>query len=146
MIRPAGTVTIDSNIENGTVEASKDVCNFFVGDRQVTLTVTPAAQYQLENISVTRVHDGSTPQGISSLKRAGEAIPLTKIDDSTYSFEMPDGDVAVSASFTPNIPTAIDRIDADRDSNSVRYNLMGQPVGRDYRGIVIENGQKRVID
>lgn len=146
MIRPAGTVTIDSNIENGTVEASKDVCNFFVGDRQVTLTVTPAEQYQLDNISVTRVHDGSTPQGISSLKRAGEAIPLTKIDDSTYSFEMPDGDVAVSASFTPNIPTAIDRIDADRDSNSVRYNLMGQPVGRDYRGIVIENGQKRVID
>lgn len=146
MIRPAGLVNIQSDIENGTVEASKDVCNFFVGDRLVTLTVTPAEQYQLDNISVTRVHDGSTPQGISSLKRAGEAIPLTKIDDSTYSFEMPDGDVAVSASFTPNIPTAIDRIDADRDSNSVRYNLMGQPVGRDYRGIVIENGQKRVID
>ena len=26
-----------------------------------------------------------------------------------------------------------------------RYNLMGQPVGDDYHGIVIENGKKRIV-
>ncbi len=41
--------------------------------------------------------------------------------------------------------TAIHDIDANVDtnySNAVRYNLSGQRVGRDYRGIVIENGKK----
>ena len=44
--------------------------------------------------------------------------------------------------------TAIHDIDANVDtnySNAVRYNLSGQRVGRDYRGIVIENGKKILV-
>lgn len=142
MIRPAGLVNIQSDIENGTIEADKELCNYYVGDRTVTLTVTPADNYQVDKITITLV--GTEPQGVSPLKRGGE-VPVTKVDDTTYTFEMPDGDVQVNATFKRKYPTAIDRIDAERDANSTRYNINGQRVGDDYRGIIIENGQKRIV-
>ncbi|MDY6413527.1 MAG: InlB B-repeat-containing protein [Bacteroidales bacterium] len=144
MIRPAGIISIGSNIENGTIVADKDVCNFYAGDRQVTLTVTPIENYRLESISVTLAQGGSAAQGEPPMKSAGVEIPVTKVDESTYTFEMPDGDVMVNATFVQEVLTSIDRIDADRD-NSVRYNINGQRVSGDYRGIVIENGKKRVV-
>ena len=53
--------------------------------------------------------------------------------------------MTVNATFVQEVITSIDRIDADRDSNSVRYNINGQRVSGDYRGIIIENGKKRVV-
>jgi len=42
--------------------------------------------------------------------------------------------------------TAITDINADTNSgNTQRYNIMGQPVDSNYRGIVIENGKKRIV-
>lgn len=44
--------------------------------------------------------------------------------------------------------TAIEDIDADNQTNNAdnrRFNILGQPVGKDYRGIVIENGQKMIV-
>ena len=125
-IRPAGLITIATDIENGTVAADKDVCNFFTGNRTVTLTVTPHEKYKLENLSVTLAQDGGTAQGMPSIRRASREISVVKVDDTTYTFEMPDGDVTVSASFTSSEVTAIDRIDADRVSNAARYNINGQ--------------------
>lgn len=42
-------------------------------------------------------------------------------------------------------PTGLNEIDAAKMGNGTRYNLMGQPVGNDYKGIVIENGQKFIV-
>ncbi len=40
-------------------------------------------------------------------------------------------------------PTAIDAVSADdTDSPSPRYNLLGAPVGTDYRGIIVQKGHK----
>ena len=39
-------------------------------------------------------------------------------------------------------PTGISTITTDEESNAPAYNLMGVPVGNDYRGIVIINGKK----
>ena len=41
--------------------------------------------------------------------------------------------------------SGVEDINAAQPRSSQRYNLMGQPVGNDYRGIVIEDGKKRVI-
>ncbi len=41
--------------------------------------------------------------------------------------------------------SGIDEIPVDGGALQVRYNLQGQPVGDDYRGIVIENGKKILI-
>ena len=41
--------------------------------------------------------------------------------------------------------TAIEGIAADSNKNAALYNLSGQRVGRDYRGIVIEGGKKTLV-
>lgn len=43
-----------------------------------------------------------------------------------------------------NAQTGIEEINASAKSGQ-RYNLMGQPVGNDYKGIVIENGKKILV-
>lgn len=46
----------------------------------------------------------------------------------------------------PTTPTHIVDISATTKSkSSQRYNLMGQPVSRNYKGIVIEDGKKIVV-
>ena len=43
-------------------------------------------------------------------------------------------------------PTGIESIETDAgNGNAPRYNLMGQPVDKNYRGVVIQNGKKTLI-
>ena len=48
-------------------------------------------------------------------------------------------------SYDEDLPTGIVDLDAAQPKTVQRYNLMGQPVGNDYKGIVIEDGQKIVV-
>ena len=41
--------------------------------------------------------------------------------------------------------SGVEDINAAQPRSGQRYNLMGQPVGKDYKGVVVEDGQKRVI-
>ncbi len=41
-------------------------------------------------------------------------------------------------------PSAIEAIGTNTPGTTTRYNLLGQPVGSDYKGIVIENGVKKI--
>ena len=45
----------------------------------------------------------------------------------------------------PNVTTGIEDLTVPASRNGQRYNLMGQPVGKDYKGIVIENGKKVIV-
>lgn len=45
---------------------------------------------------------------------------------------------------TYNPPTSIDRIENNAKGDGQTYNLQGQKVGKNYRGIVIRNGKKTV--
>ena len=114
-------------------------------DETVTLTVIPDNGYELETLSVS-IPGVIGPSGAPSVLRlrGSNDIELTSGENGTYTFDMPAAPVAVSATFKKKVPTAIDKINAD-DRSGQRYNLMGQPVGKDYRGIVIEDGKKRVI-
>lgn len=42
------------------------------------------------------------------------------------------------------VPSAIETITTNVPGTTTRYNLQGQPVGSDYKGIVIENGVKKI--
>lgn len=44
-----------------------------------------------------------------------------------------------------NINSGIEEINAAKPKSGKRYNLIGQPVGKDYKGIVIEDGQKIIV-
>ena len=72
-------VTIASDIANGTVTASKTTG--IAAGESVTLTVAPAASYQLETLTV----DG--------------ANVTSSVADNKYTFSMPAHDVAVGATF-----------------------------------------------
>ncbi len=82
------TVSIDEPTDGvGKVTADKTVFtpSEVAGGVTVTLTVEPGEGYQLESIRCKA--DG------------GSDVDLAKVDDTTYTFAMPTGNVAVSASF-----------------------------------------------
>ncbi len=58
---------------------------------------------------------------------------------------MPASAVAVSAAFTQSVITGVDDLNAAKQTGGRRYNMMGQPVGDDYKGIVVEDGEKKVV-
>lgn len=82
---PAGTsypVNVAKS-ENGTVKADKDSA---AKGSKVTLTVTPDEGYEADKVTVT--------------DQDGKEIPVTRNDDGTYSFQMPEGPVNVTATFS----------------------------------------------
>ena len=82
------THSVSIKAEHGTVTANKQVFAYDDKDRTVTLTVTPDKNYRLGNISCQKL--GSDDD---------DEIELTKVDDTHYTFEMPDSDVRVTAEF-----------------------------------------------
>ena len=98
----AYTITIDNTIQNGTVTADKQQ---EIPGRTVTLTVTPAENYEIGTITVL---NGDTP------------VETTKVNTTTYTFTMPEGNVIVTATFTP-MPQAF---------------IMGQVNGNNWAGNV----------
>ena len=87
-----------SETENGSVTAKPQKAAL---GENITLTLTPDKGYKLEKVTVT--------------DKDGNEIPLTKNADGTYSFEMPNGPVTVTASFSP-LQNAADRfVDVSKD-------------------------------
>ena len=52
--------------------------------------------------------------------------------------------IVVGGSITPTDPTGIESVVNDKKASSVTYNLAGQRVSKDYKGIVIKNGAKYI--
>jgi hypothetical protein len=51
-------------------------------------------------------------------------------------------DVGMRLALSDMDDTAIEDVTIDKPKRGIRYNLMGQPVGKDYHGVVIEDGVK----
>ncbi|MBR5640302.1 MAG: hypothetical protein IKW83_11340, partial [Muribaculaceae bacterium] len=76
--------------------------------------------------------------------------PLDLTYDNGQAFMVPEGEYT----FTVNLEqmtltiegtiTGIETINAANNVKSGRYNLLGQPVNENYKGIVIENGVKKI--
>ena len=81
-------VYISGNIENGTITSDKETAN---KDDKVTLTVNPDSGYSLYKI-YCRTNDYTEIKGDIE-------IELTKVDDTHYTFTMPDESVFVHADF-----------------------------------------------
>lgn len=132
-------ITLPESFENGSVTCDKTEA---AEGETVTLTVTPDDGYELETLTVTTV-DATT--GAPMLRLLGNSVELSPGENGTYTFAMPAAPVTVSATFKETTVTGLIDLDAARLKSGQRYNLMGQPVSRDYKGIVIEDGRKRVI-
>lgn len=83
--KPAYTVTVASGITNGGVTVSPKTCE---EGEIVTISITYIDGYELEALSVKK--------GDAAI----DSSPITKVNDTKYTFQMPDGNVIVNASFT----------------------------------------------
>lgn len=106
--------------------------------------MAPDSGYELETLTVERVDDNQ-PSGAAMMQQRGTPIDVTEGTNGTFTFKMPPASVNVNATFKQSIPTGVDNINIEQLPSGTRYNLMGQPVGPDYKGIIIENGVKKVI-
>ena len=129
----AYAVNISDEIENGLVEADKQTAT---QGETVTLTVTADSGYELETLTVTTVDS----------KTSRASVTITEGDEpGTCSFEMPAAAVNVIATFKETTPTGVADFNVDFLKNGQRYNLIGQPVDKNYKGIVVEDGKKLII-
>ena len=146
----AFTITQPEGIAHGKVNMLADGNTLSSGDvvvfgTTVTLAVIPDEGYELEALIVTTPDEAS---GAALLAPRRANVDYTQGDlPGTYSFEMPDAPVTVNATFKEKEPTAINSVVSDPrfPLDGRRYNILGQPVGPDYKGVVIRNGKKIVI-
>lgn len=94
-------VSIADGIEYGNITADRSNAKM---DEEVILTVTPAEGYRLKSLSVNIL---------------GDTLNVTKIEDGTYSFFMPDGNVEIRVEFVPE-PVSVTYVDADGQTQTVQ--------------------------
>ena len=127
-------------MEHGTVTCEQ---SHAYTNEQVTITVVPENGYELESLTISSDADaGGNPSNSPAFAPRRASVDYTAGENGTYTFAMPPGNITLNATFTESSPTGIDDIDAAKRRQGVRYNVLGQPVGEDYQGIVIENGKK----
>lgn len=135
-------VAIPSDLEHGTVACEK---TWAYTNEMVTLTVAPDFGYELESLTIATV-DASEPAGAPTMAPRRVGVDFNEGDTpGTYTFKMPASAVAVSAAFTQSVITGVDDLNAAKQTGGRRYNMMGQPVGADYKGIVVEDGVKKIV-
>lgn len=141
-LRPVATfaISLPESFEHGTVSCDKQTA--YEG-QTVTLTVKPDNGYELETLTVTFTNENE-PSG-SPLRLQGGSLELTPGENGIYTFAMPAQPVTVNATFKETTITGVEDINAAQPKSGQRFNVMGQPVGKDYKGIVIEDGKKLIV-
>ena len=78
-------------------------------------------------------------------------MPLDLTFDNGKAFQVEEGTYtltvnmdALTLTIVGESSTAIETLNVDNNVKSGRYNLLGQPVNENYKGIVIENGVKKI--
>ena len=121
--------------------------NYGIGDN-ITLSVRTSAK----NSTVKEVRYYADNMLIGTATSAPWTFVFTPTEKRTYTITAvtinAEGGEIMSAprelKVTSDVPLAIQTVTTD-EPESQMYNVMGQPVGSDYRGIVIKNGKKVVI-
>ena len=135
-------ISLPGSLDHGTVTCDKE--NAMAGEI-VTLTITPDEGYELDALTIATV-DANEPSGAPMLAPRRANVDYAPGDEpDTYAFEMPAAPVTINATFKETIITAVTDLNAAKPKTGQRYNVMGQPVGKDYKGIVIEDGVKTIV-
>lgn len=111
----------------------------------VNITITPNDGYAVDDFEVYYFTETPPPaMQQKGMKRRVRIYP-NLISYGMFDFDMPPGDVYIKVTFTKGIWTDVPQVNASAQKGGMRYNMLGQPVGSDYRGIVIEGGRKRIV-
>ncbi|MBQ9651337.1 MAG: hypothetical protein IJV13_03870 [Prevotella sp.] len=109
--------------------------NIYAGVEQEIILRLSINQGDWQNAPALRTE--SSPQFVAS------SGSLTDNGDGTWTLAMAASDVTIS--IDNGTVTAVTDLNTDNAYSGQRYNLMGQPVGKDYKGIVIEDGKKVIV-
>ena len=153
----AYAINIDEDMKNGSVYA--DLITAVKGDI-VTLKPIPASGYQLSSIVIEAMADTDKANTRKTDLAVGYFITATGQGNGTWTFEMPDRPVIVSAKFTyyNDASTAIEPVGVAPQGDGTWYDLSGRRVtslqhsaeGRLFpqglkKGIYIKNGKKFLV-
>ena len=141
VVSPLLAINVPESFEHGMVTCDKEAAS--IGET-VTLTVTPDNGYEIETLTVTFSPEAE-PSGALIRLRGGSVDIIPGTDLNTFTFEMPAAPVYVNATFKEATVTGVQDLNAAQPRSGQRYNLIGQPVGDDYKGIVIQDGKKFVV-
>ena len=97
------------------------------------------------NCTVSYTDHGSAGTVVTMDQLANGSIAMALQADRTEDVWVQDEIPMLKIFMEDDSHTGLDEIDAAQPKSGIRYNLMGQPVGKDYKGIVIENGQKFIV-
>ena len=139
------SINISVDMENGSVSADPPMA---VKGDIVTLTPNPAPGYQLSKIVIEVMADTEGANARTrSVPTTGGFITATKQSNGTWTFEMPDCQVSVSAIFTikQNNTTAIEPVGVSPQDEGTWYDLRGHRVTRLHKGIYIKDGRKVLV-
>ena len=90
-------------------------------------------------LSVNAYYAGFFPLNPGFIPSEGSSIA----PNSAYlQFDYPVDVISFELKFDQDIPTGVDDLKRDCQSDGKKYDILGRPVGDDYKGIVIMNGKK----
>ena len=141
VVSPLLAINVPESFEHGMVTSDKEAAS--IGET-VTLIVTPDNGYEIETLTVTFSPEVE-PSGAQIRLRGGSVDIIPGTDLNTFTFEMPAAPVYVNATFKEATVTGVQDLNAAQPRSGQRYTLMGQPVGDDYKGIVIQDGKKFIV-
>ena len=146
------TATAEKTGEAGPIEHTWAVSGSFTGDTEegwkvlyemtkgadgkytVSIPVANAGDYEFKVRADGKWDSAYPTQNYKiNIPTAGSTLVVT-FDPETHE---------ITATVTP--PTGIEALTIDTDANAPMYNLAGQRVDKDYKGVVIKNGKKVVV-
>ena len=131
---------------SGTNYCAKDAEGKAVCDQKLYPGVANIIEFSLKGGKTTK-QNVKDAEGNDVVGEDGKAIQedVFTPENTIYTFQKYSGTGAIlisSIEITPADPSGINTIAAEKVSNSVIYNIAGQKVSKDYKGLVIKNGRK----
>ena len=97
-----------------------------------------------EPIAITDKKDGTNPTKITMCANGVESVTFTFAGKQVnFAIEVDYSESAYDAQYDPSGTTGIQSVQAEK-ADAAAYNLAGQKVSENYRGVVIKNGQKMI--
>ena len=146
------TATAVKTGEAGPIEHTWAVSGSFTGDTEegwkVLYEMTKGADGKY-TVSIPVANAGDYEFKVRADGKWDSAYP-----DQNYKINIPTAGSTLVVTFDPETheitttvtpPTGIEALTIDTDANAPMYNLAGQRVDKDYKGVVIKNGRKVVV-
>ena len=98
-----------------------------------------------EPIAITDKKDGTNPTQIIMCGNGLESATFTFAGKQVnFAIEVDYSESAYDAQYDPSTTTGIQNVKAENAASAVVYNLAGQKVSENYKGVVIQNGRKMI--